>query len=74
MSTYVNLNPEEPWSPHRVDPIEPVRHIVEGMARPGEEATALCGVRWKVQQIHARGAGDATCEGCVATMLRRGTR
>lgn len=70
--TAVNLNSEEPWSPTRVDPNEPVRHIVEGMARPGEEATALCGVRWKVQQVHSVGAGDSTCEGCVTIMLRRG--
>lgn len=71
MSQYVNLNPEEPWSPNAIDPNADPVHIVEGMARPGEMAKALCGVTWRVARVHSATSGGSTCEGCQARLLAR---
>lgn len=70
----VNLNPNELWSPNAVDSDAPPVHIVEGGTRPGEMATGLCGVTWRVQRVHGGTAAGSTCEGCNTLWLRKHSR
>lgn len=61
------FGPEIPlWTPRTAPSDEPVRHILDKQAEPGDTATALCGHEWKVRRIEGKGIRLATCDACLA--------